>query len=137
LTRFRSSRLVPYSLIVGGGIALSLALGRVEPGLIATPFLVVVVVAAVLSHSRVHLEVRVSVDRTKALEGDELEFAVQVTSRMGTVEAAFLLDPLPGVDVVDQPPTVLVAAGTTPAASWRETSPRHLSISRRPSQRLQ
>ena len=119
MTRFRSSRLVPYSLIVGGGIALSLALGRVEPGLIATPFLVVLVVAAVLSRSRVHLEVRVSVDRTKALEGDELEFAVQVTSRMGTVEAAFLLDPLPGVDVVDQPPTVLVAAGTTVSTRGR------------------
>src|SRR2546430_13939288 len=95
----------------GGGIALSRALGRVEPGLIATPFLVVLVVAAGLSRSRVHLEGRGSVDRTKALEGDELEFAVQVTRRVGTGEAAFLLGPLPGVDVVDQPPPGLVAAG--------------------------
>jgi uncharacterized protein (DUF58 family) len=98
---------------MSGGIILSLAMFRVEPALIATPFLVVLAAAAVLSRSRVQLEFRVSVDRTKALEGDDLEFAVHFTNRSGTLEVSFVLDPSPGVEVVDQPPTVLVPARST------------------------
>jgi uncharacterized protein (DUF58 family) len=112
VTRFRSSRLLPHALIVSGGITLSLAVGRIEPLLIVTPFFVVLAAAALLSRSRVQVAARVSIDRDKALEGDYLEFVVHLANRTTTIEAAFVLDPPPGVEVVEQAPTVLIAGGS-------------------------
>jgi uncharacterized protein (DUF58 family) len=113
VTTFRSPRLMPYALILSGGAILSLTIGRIEPVLIATPFLVVLAAAALLARSRVQLEARVSIDRAKALEGDDLEFVVHVANRASTIEVAFVLDPPAGVDVVEQASTVMVAGGST------------------------
>jgi uncharacterized protein (DUF58 family) len=103
-----------YSLILSGGGILSLALGRPEPALIALPFLVVLAFAALVARTRPDLSVRVVIDRTKALEGEEVEVRIDVATRQGAFEVAFLMDSSVGVDIVD-PPTAITVSAELPA----------------------
>jgi uncharacterized protein (DUF58 family) len=115
LTRFRSARLLPYSLIFIGGVTLSLVLGRTDPLLLTLPFLVVLATAAVTAGTRPDFEVRITVDRAKALEGEEVEIDIEVSTKRGNFEVALVLDPTKGMDVVEPPEAVLVDV-TSPAA---------------------
>jgi uncharacterized protein (DUF58 family) len=112
VTRFRSPRLLLYSLISSGGVALSLALSRPEPGLIAVPFMVVLGVAFLAARTRPDIDLRITIDRTKALEGDEVEISIAVTVRKGTYEIAFLMDSSADLDVIDPAPVAVVRAGS-------------------------
>ena len=65
-----SSRLPAYAAIAASGLVAGLALGRVEPVALAAPF-VLALVAAVAGR-RPDVSVRLSLDRDRALEGDEV-----------------------------------------------------------------
>jgi len=64
------------------------------------------------ARTRPDLDVRVTIDRSKALEGEAVEICIAVASRTGIFEVAFLMDPATGIDVVDAPPAVVVRAGS-------------------------
>jgi uncharacterized protein (DUF58 family) len=108
LTRFRSPRLLLYSLIVSGGVVLSLVVGRTEPVLLALPFLVVLAAAVLTARTRPDIQLRITANRTKALEGEDFEIDIAVISRKGKFEVAFVLDRIAGLDVIDPPEAVLV-----------------------------
>jgi uncharacterized protein (DUF58 family) len=103
LTTFRSPRLLPYALIVSGSIVLSLAIDRVEPVLIAIPFLLVLTVGMIFGRSRPNIDVRVSSDRVKVLEGDVVEVVVEAVIPRGSYEVGLLIDLPAGFELIDPP----------------------------------
>ena len=91
---------------------LSLVVGRTEPLLLALPFSVVLAAAALTARTRPDLQLRITADRTKVLEGEDFEIDIAVTTRKGKFEVAFVLDRLAGMDVIDPPEAVLVDVGS-------------------------
>jgi uncharacterized protein (DUF58 family) len=89
-----------------------LVFGRTLPVLLTCPFLVVLVAAAITARTRPDLELRITVDRAKALEGEDVEIAIEVAINKGSFEVAFLLDPAMGMDVIDPPEAVAVEVGS-------------------------
>ena len=118
MTRFRSPRLLPYALLLGGAAILSIVIGRAEAILIASPF-IVVLAAAALGRGRPDLDCRVSIDRDRVLEGEELGFLVEVASRSGRFEVGFVMDLPPGLELIDPPRAVMLAAGSSATMQGR------------------
>jgi uncharacterized protein (DUF58 family) len=104
--------LLPYSLLVSAGVILSLALGRVEPVLLALPFMVVLAAAALAAGSRPELELRITADRTKVLEGGEIEIDVHVTTRKGIFEVEFVPELSASMDIIDPLHALVVGVGS-------------------------
>ncbi len=92
MTGFTSPRLTAYAALAAAGLVAGLALGRVEPVALAAPF-VLALVAAVAERDP-HVSVRLSLDRDRALEGDEVIATIELSS-VRTVERLDLLLPLP------------------------------------------
>lgn len=92
MTGFASRRLPAYATIAAAGLIAGLALGRVEPIALAAPFLLALVAAAAESAPR--LSVRVSLDRERVIEGDDVTATV-VLSSPGGIDNFELLVPLP------------------------------------------
>jgi len=88
--RFTSPRLPAYAVLVGSGLVAGLALGRVEPVALAAPF-ALALVAAVLARQPT-VAARLSLDRERALEGDEVKATIELSGHAGHLE---LLLPLP------------------------------------------
>jgi len=103
---------------VCGCVILSIATGRVEPALIAIPFMVVLAVAVVLGRSTPSVEVRFSMDQAKALDGDEIEFTVYCNASTACA-VTFLVDLPAGLELVTPPPTVQLTSGSTAATKGR------------------
>jgi uncharacterized protein (DUF58 family) len=76
-----SRRLPAYAVLAGTGLVAGLALGRVEPVALAAPFLLAVV-AGVAGHEP-RIFARLTLDRDRALEGDELTATVEVSCPSG------------------------------------------------------
>jgi uncharacterized protein (DUF58 family) len=76
-----SRRLPAYAVLAGTGLVAGLALGRVEPVALAAPFLLAVV-AGVAGHEP-RIFARLTLDRERALEGDELTATVEVSCPSG------------------------------------------------------
>ncbi len=112
MTRFRSPRLLSYSLIFTGGVVVSLVLGRPEPFLLALPFLVVLAAAILAARNRPDLMLRITADRTKALESEYVEINIDVATKQGTFEVAFVLNRVAGIDIADPPQAVVVSVGS-------------------------
>jgi uncharacterized protein (DUF58 family) len=112
LTRFRSPRLLLYSLISASGIILSLVLGRTDPLLLALPFLVVLAAAVIAARTRPDLQLQITCDRAKALEGEDVDIDIEVATNSGTVQVAFVLDAAMGIDITDPPEAVVVGVGS-------------------------
>lgn len=93
MTRFTSARLPAYAALAVAGLVAGLALGRVEPVALAAPF-VLAVAAAALTGRAPQLSVRVSFDRERVVEGEEVVVTVDVGSTDG-VPRLDLLVPLP------------------------------------------
>jgi uncharacterized protein (DUF58 family) len=87
-----SSRLPAYASLAAAGLVAGLALGRVEPVALAAPFLLALVAAAAVREP--HISVGLSVDRERALEGDEVPATIELHSPVG-VDRLELLVPLP------------------------------------------
>lgn len=112
MTRFRSPRLLLYSLISASGIILSLVLGRTDPLLLALPFLVVLAAAVIAARTRPDLQLQITCDRAKALEGEDVDIDIEVATNSGTVQVAFVLDAAMGIDITDPPEAVVVGVGS-------------------------
>nr|MDQ6921066.1 hypothetical protein [Candidatus Dormibacteraeota bacterium] len=80
MTTLVSSRLRAYLLIGAVGTLGGLLLERPEPVVVAAPFLIASAVGLALARSP-RLDVTVGLDRERALEGDEVVVAVEVTAR--------------------------------------------------------
>jgi len=92
VTRFTSSRLHLYASLAAAGLVAGLAFGRVEPVALAAPF-VLALVAALTEHEP-RVSIRLSLDRERALEGEEVTATVELVSA-GGVDRFELLVPLP------------------------------------------
>jgi uncharacterized protein (DUF58 family) len=92
VTGFSAPRLTAYASLAAAGLVAGLALGRVEPVALAAPF-VLALVAAVAGHEP-RVSVRLSLDRDRALEGDEVTATIELSSER-SVERFELLVPLP------------------------------------------
>ena len=95
---------------MGGGFIVSVAIGRLEPMLIGVPFLVVLLAAGLVSRTDPTFDVRITIERTTAVEGDELDFVVDVAALTGSFEVAFVMEHTAGLDLIDPPEIVLVTA---------------------------
>jgi uncharacterized protein (DUF58 family) len=99
-------------LIASGAIIISIAIGRPEPMLIGVPFVVVLAAAGLVGRMHPYLDVRLTVERARAVEGDELDFAVEVvTASSGHFEVAYSMDLPAGLDLIEAPVAVMVSAG--------------------------
>jgi uncharacterized protein (DUF58 family) len=92
VTGLTSSRVPAYAALAAAALVAGLALGRVEPVALAAPF-VLALVAAVAGREP-DVPVRVSLDRDRALEGDEVTATIELLSAVG-VDRFELLVPLP------------------------------------------
>jgi uncharacterized protein (DUF58 family) len=92
VTGLTSPRLPLYASIAAAGLVTALALGRVEPVALAAPF-VLALVAAVAGREP-HVSVRLSLDRERAVEDDEVTATIEISSERA-VDRLELLVPLP------------------------------------------
>ena len=92
MTAYTSRRLSAYAALAAAGLVAGLALGRVEPVALAAPFLLAIV--AGLAVREPHVSVRVSLDRDRAIEGDEVTATILLSSTHGA-DRFELLVPLP------------------------------------------
>ena len=92
MTAYTSRRLPAYAALAAAGLVAGLALGRVEPVALAAPFLLAIV--AGLAVREPHVSVRVSLDRDRAIEGDEVTATILLSSTHGA-DRFELLVPLP------------------------------------------
>ena len=93
MTRFTAPRLSAYAALAASGLIAGLALGRVEPVALAAPFILALIAAG---HSREpRLDVELSLDRDRALEGEEVTAAIDLWAPHGANRLELLL-PLPG-----------------------------------------
>ncbi|HEY1563722.1 MAG TPA: DUF58 domain-containing protein [Gaiellaceae bacterium] len=91
MTGSTASRLPAYAFLAASGLVAGLAAGRVEPVALAAPFILALVAAVAGGEPRVSL--RLSLDRERALEGDEVTATIELSS--AGVERYELLVPLP------------------------------------------
>jgi uncharacterized protein (DUF58 family) len=92
VTGYTSFRVPVYAVLAAAGLVAGLALGRVEPVALAAPFLLALVAGLALHEPEV--SVRVSLDRDRAIEGDEITVTVGLLSTRG-VDRLELFVPLP------------------------------------------
>ncbi len=78
MTGFTASRLAAYAALAASGLVAGLAFGRVEPVALAAPF-VLALVAAVAGHEP-QVSIRLSLDRERVLEGDEVTATIALSS---------------------------------------------------------
>jgi uncharacterized protein (DUF58 family) len=117
VTGFISPRLSAYAAIAASGLVAGLALGRVEPVALAAPFLLALV-AAVAGHEP-RVTVRVSLDRERALEGDEVTATVALTTERRVDRFDLLLQ---------LPPELSVEGGAARALHLRAGEARTLEL---------
>jgi len=92
VTGYTSFRLPVYAVLAAAGLVTGLALGRVEPVALAAPFLLALVAGLAVQVPEV--SVRVSLDRDRAIEGDEITATIGLLSSRG-VDRLELFVPLP------------------------------------------
>ena len=92
MTGYTSFRLPAYAVLAATGLVAGLALGRVEPVALAAPFLLALVAGVAAQEPEV--SVRVSLDRDRAIEGDEITATIGLLSTRG-VDRLELFVPLP------------------------------------------
>ena len=89
---YTSFRLPAYAVLAATGLVAGLALGRVEPVALAAPFLLALVGGLAVHEPEV--SVRVSLDRDRVIEGDEVTATIGLTSTRGA-DRFELFAPLP------------------------------------------
>jgi uncharacterized protein (DUF58 family) len=92
VTGYTSWRLPVYASLAAAALVAGLTLGRVEPVALAAPFVLALLAAATAHEPSV--SVRLTLDRKRAIEGDEVAATVELSSS-GGVDRLELLVPLP------------------------------------------
>jgi uncharacterized protein (DUF58 family) len=101
VTRFTAQRLPAYAVLAASGLVAGLALGRIEPIALAAPFLLALVVPA--AALRPEVSVTLSLDRERALEGEEVTATIAVAPISGVQRFEFLLRLPPELVAPDNP----------------------------------
>jgi uncharacterized protein (DUF58 family) len=116
MTRLDSPRLATYAGLAAAGLIAGLTLGRIELVALAAPFALAAVVGRALARDP-QIEATVTLDRERALEGDDVQVTVELTSPVGADR----------VDVLLPLPAELRSAGSNPrAVVLRAGEPRTL-----------
>ena len=89
MTGFTSPRLSAYAALAASGLVAGLALGRVEPVALAAPFVLALIAAVAGQEPQV--SVQLSLDRERALEGEEVTATVELASAAAVDRFEFLL----------------------------------------------
>jgi len=93
MTRFTSPRVAGYAWVAAVGLVAGLATARVELVALGAPFALAALAGAVLARDP-RIEAQLSLDRPRALEGEDVRAAVTLTSPEGS-EWVELVLPLP------------------------------------------
>jgi uncharacterized protein (DUF58 family) len=102
VTGYTSWRLPAYAVLAATGLVAGLSLGRVEPVALAAPFLLALIAGVAAREPDV--SVRLSFDRDRVLEGDEVTATVELSSVRG-VDRFELFVPLPPELSAERGPT--------------------------------
>ena len=117
MTGSTSWRLSVYASLAAAGLVAGLAFGRVEPVALAAPFVLALVAALTVHEPRV--SVRLSLDRERALEGEEVTATIELSSA-GGIDRLDLLVPVP--------PEVSIEGGPMRALLLRAREERTLEL---------
>jgi uncharacterized protein (DUF58 family) len=90
VTRFTSPRLAAYAALAASGLVAGLALGRVEPVALAAPF-ALGLVAAAMAGREPRVSARLSLDRERAIEGDEVTATIELSGDAARLELLLVL----------------------------------------------
>jgi uncharacterized protein (DUF58 family) len=85
VTRFTSPRVSAYAALAASGLVAGLALGRVEPVALAAPF-ALALVAAAMAGREPHISARLSLERERAIEGDEVTATIELSTDAARLE---------------------------------------------------
>jgi uncharacterized protein (DUF58 family) len=108
VTGFTSWRVPVYASLAAAGLVAGLAFGRVEPVALAAPFVLALVAVATGDEPRV--SVRLTLDRERALEGEEVTATIELFSSGGVSRFELF---------VPTPPTLGVEGGPARAVHLR------------------
>ena len=114
----RSGRLAAYLVISGACLVAALALGRPEPVALAIPLLLTVAVG-LASSRHPELAIDAALDRTRALEGEEIELRVVVTARRPVSHLELRVVVPPQLEIVDAPLRQRRGIRAGDAGEWR------------------
>jgi uncharacterized protein (DUF58 family) len=89
VNRYTAPRLSAYAALAAAGLIAGLAMGRVEPVALAAPFVLALV--AVAAAREPHVDVRLSLDRDRALEDEDVTATIDVSSADHTTRLDILL----------------------------------------------
>ena len=98
MTRHSQPVLALYTALAAAGLIAALAVGRVEAVALATPFVLALIAGATLGRDP-ELDVRVALDRGRAVEGDALTATIELFSPLGADRLDVLLLLPDGVEV--------------------------------------
>jgi uncharacterized protein (DUF58 family) len=90
VTRFTSARVGAYAALAAAGLIAGLALGRLEPVALAAPF-VLALVAAALSSEPPGVSARITLDRERAVEEDEVVATIELSAATAVNRLELLL----------------------------------------------
>jgi uncharacterized protein (DUF58 family) len=122
VTHFTARRVYAYAALTAAGLVAGLALGRVEPVALAAPFALALVAEAVLGGRAPRVSARITLDRERAVEGDEVTATVELASARG-IDRFELLLPLP--------PELSTEGGTARALLLRKGEERTVELTLR------
>ena len=117
MTRLDSPRVVAYAGLAAFGLVAGLVLGRVELVALAAPFALAAVVGSALLRDP-KLSVTIAVDRERALEGEDVHVAVELSAPAGADR----------VDVFLPLPVELRVPSGNPRAVLLSSAPRTLDL---------
>jgi uncharacterized protein (DUF58 family) len=103
-----TSRLPAYLVLGVAFLVAGLVLGRVEPVVLAAPFLVTVLLGLALAE-RPRLDARVSLDRERLLEGEEVTASIELQTTHPLAWVELDLELSPGVEPVGWQPREAIA----------------------------
>ena len=109
MTGFSSPRLTAYAVLAASGLVAGLAVGRVEPVALAAPFVLALVAAVARQEPQV--SVRLSLDRERALEGDEVTATIELSPSVGVDRFELLVALPPELSVEGGPARALPLRG--------------------------
>jgi uncharacterized protein (DUF58 family) len=94
---FATPKLGAYAVLGALGLLGAVALGRVEPVVLAAPFLLVLAAGLSLAE-RPRLDLKLHIGRERALEGDEVDAPIELTSEQDIERLELLLNLPPGLE---------------------------------------
>jgi uncharacterized protein (DUF58 family) len=112
LSRTASPKVFAYAALGGLGLIAALVTGRAELAALSMPFLLVLGAGFLLTGDP-ELELDVRLDRTRLLEGEELEAEIELRARRSVERLEVRLELPPGLTIVkgDNPAAVRLAGG--------------------------